>query len=186
MVSRECREQLRQERRQALRRYEKQRQRNCLAEPGPFEIILVLDHLKPGFNVAKIFRSAEAFGASEVHLIDIGPFDPAPAKGAFKKVPARFHDDFAACYTDLRARGYTLYTLEPQAGEALPAASLPARSAFIFGHEEMGISFVREDYPDIRALHIPQYGPVQSLNVSIAASIVLYEYARAHSAPGGG
>ncbi|MFO7593918.1 MAG: TrmH family RNA methyltransferase, partial [Pseudomonadota bacterium] len=95
MVSRECRERLRAERRNALKRYEKHRRRNLLAKPGEQPFVVVLDHLKAGFNVPKIFRSAEAFGAHEVHLIGIGPFDPAPAKGAFKKVPARFHEDFA-------------------------------------------------------------------------------------------
>lgn len=182
MVSRECREQLRMQRRQAMQRYEKHRRRNLLASPGEHEFILVLDHLKAGFNVPKIFRSAEAFGAHEVHLIDIGPFDPAPAKGAFKKVPARFHQNFDDCYRDLRARGYTLFTLEPEDGEVLWQAPLPQRSAFILGHEEVGISFDRGDYPDIRCLQISQFGSVQSLNVSVAASIVMYEYLRQHCA----
>ena len=48
----------------ALLRYTKQRQRNLLAEPGVHDFVLVLDHMKAGFNVAKIFRSAEAFGAA--------------------------------------------------------------------------------------------------------------------------
>lgn len=47
-----------------LTRYRKERQKNVLAKPGPHEIALVLDQLKAGFNVPKIFRSAEAFGAS--------------------------------------------------------------------------------------------------------------------------
>lgn len=151
-----------------------------MAEPGPHPFIIVLDHLKASYNVAKIFRSAQAFGAHEVHLIGIGPFDPAPAKGAFKAVPARFHDSFESCYNDLRGRDYSLYTLEPGECEPLPGAALPEKSAFIMGHEEVGLSFERADYPDLRALTIPQFGPVQSLNVSVAASIVMYEYVRLH------
>ncbi len=178
MVSRQCREELRRERGQALKRYEKHRRRNLLAEPGAHPFIIVLDHLKAGFNVPKIFRTAEAFGAHEIHLIDIGPFDPAPAKGALKCVPARWHDDFDSCYRELCERGYTLFTLEPDAEESLAGAELPEKSAFIMGHEEMGISFDRADYPDIRALSIPQFGRTQSLNVSVAASIVMYEYVR--------
>jgi tRNA G18 (ribose-2'-O)-methylase SpoU len=73
----------REARDQAMQRYNKQRQRNLLAKSGIHDFIIVLDHMKAGFNVAKIFRSAEAFGAREVHLIDIGPFDPAPGKGSF-------------------------------------------------------------------------------------------------------
>lgn len=178
MVSRKCREELRQERQQGLKRYEKHRRRNVMAEPGENPFIIVLDHLKAGFNVPKIFRSAEAFGAHEVHLIGIGPFDPAAAKGAFKKVPARFHDNFDDCYKALSERGYTLFTLEPACGDALSDLALPERSAFVLGHEEFGISFDRNDYPEIRCTHIPQFGRMESLNVSVAASIVMYEYVR--------
>lgn len=178
MVSRNCRRELEAKRLQTIRRYEKQRQRNVLATPGEHEFIIVLDHLKAGFNVAKIFRSAQAFGAKEIHLIDIGPFDPAPAKGAFKRVPARFFSDFESSCSDLRERGYTLFILEPGGKETICDVTLPARSVFILGHEEVGISFARADYPDIRCLSIPQYGQVESLNVSVAASIVMYEYVR--------
>lgn len=178
MISHECREQLKAERRNALKRYEKHRRRNLMAEPGQSAFIVVLDHLKAGFNVPKIFRSADAFGALEVHLIGIGPFDPAPAKGAFKHVPARFHDDFDSCYQDLLARGYRLFALEPDCPDSLTATSLPEKSAFIFGHEERGLSFERRDYPQVECLTIPQVGKVQSLNVSVAASVVMYEYVR--------
>jgi tRNA G18 (ribose-2'-O)-methylase SpoU len=165
---------------QALRRYERHRRGNALAVPGPSAFIVVLDHLKAGFNVPKIFRSAEAFGATEIHLIGIGPFDPAPAKGAFKTVPARFFDSFADSYRILREREYTLFSLEPAGGEPLPTCRLPLRSAFVFGHEEMGLSFATADFPDIRPLMIPQKGDIESLNVSIAASIAMYEYVRQH------
>lgn len=178
MVSRNCRRELEAKRLQAEKRYEKQRQRNVLAAPGKHEFIIVLDHLKAGFNVPKIFRSAQAFGAREIHLIGIGPFDPAPAKGAFKRVPARFFDNFESSYSDLIERGYTLYTLEPDCDEVLHRAQLPGKSAFVLGHEEVGISFERADFPDIRCLSIPQFGEVESLNVSVAASIVMYEYIR--------
>jgi tRNA G18 (ribose-2'-O)-methylase SpoU len=168
---------------QALRRYEKHRRRNLLACPGAQAFVLVLDHLKAGFNVPKIFRSAEAFGAAEVHLIGIGPFDPAPAKGAFRTVPARFFDRFEDSYRLLRERDYGVLTLQPAGGEVLFDSPLPRRSAFVFGHEERGLSFRVEDFPGIRALTIPQTGRVQSLNVSVAASIAMYEYVRRHRGP---
>lgn len=161
-----------------LQRYEKQRRKNLLATPGALPYVVVLDHLKAGFNIPKIFRSAEVFGAREVHLIGIGPFDPAPAKGGFKRVPARFHQTFDTCYQALKAEGYTLFTLEPGCHEGIADTPLPERSAFIFGHEEFGISFDRADYPEIRCLTIPQQGVTESLNVSIAASVVMYEYGR--------
>jgi tRNA G18 (ribose-2'-O)-methylase SpoU len=183
MISRECRNQLKAERRNALKRYEKHRRRNLLATPGVNPFVVILDHLKAGFNVPKIFRSAEAFGAREIHLIGIGPFDPAPAKGAFKHVPARFHDSFDSCYRELLAQGYRLFALEPGCDNALPSTALPERSAFIFGHEERCMSFERGAYPQVECLTIPQLGSVQSLNVSVAASIVMYEYLHQHPVP---
>lgn len=165
---------------QMLTRYKKQRQRNLLAQPGCHDFILVLDNLKTGYNVPKIFRSAQAFGAKAIHLINIGPFDPAPGKGAFKQVPAHFHETFEACYQALDKENYTIYTLEPENGHKLDEHQLPKKSVFIFGHEEQGISFDLSHYPTIKRLKIPQFGSVQSLNVSIAASIVMYEQVRQH------
>ena len=164
--------------RQLLLRYNKERQRNLLAKPGQFPFVLVLDQLKPGFNVGKIFRSAEAFGAAAVHLVNVGPFDPAPAKGSFRKVPAVFHDTFTDCHERLSRQGYRLFLLQPQGAKSLCATDLPYKSAFILGHEEFGVRFAIGDYPDVQALTIPQFGSVQSLNVSIAASLVMYEYVR--------
>jgi tRNA G18 (ribose-2'-O)-methylase SpoU len=167
-----------EDRRRMLLRYNKERQRNVLAKPGEHEFILVLDQLKPGFNVGKTFRSAEAFGAAAVHLVNIGPFDPAPAKGSFRKVPAAFHETFAGCHADLSGQGYTFFLLCPEESKSLCATELPQKSAFVLGHEEFGFSFDPEEYPGMKRLSIPQFGSVQSLNVSIAASVVMYEYVR--------
>jgi tRNA G18 (ribose-2'-O)-methylase SpoU len=165
----------------ARRRFRRQRNKNRLAQPGPHDCILVLDHLKPTYNIGKIFRSADAFGAREIHLVGIDFFDPAPGMGAFKWVPAVFHKDFFSCYTVLVNAGYTPILLEPGKGETLTTASLPAKSAFVFGHEEFGISFEPDLFPEIRRMTIPQFGKSQSLNVSVAASIILYEYVRQHA-----
>ena len=164
-------------------RYDKERQRNVMAKPGVHQFCLVLDHLKPFFNPPKIFRSAEAFGASGIWLVGIGPFDPAPAKGSFRKVPARFFDSFSDCHLDLQQSGYQPFVLDPQADLLLTQVPLPAKTAFIFGHEELGCSFAAADYPDLTRLKIPQFGSVQSLNVSIAASVTMYEFARQHTEP---
>jgi tRNA G18 (ribose-2'-O)-methylase SpoU len=165
-------------RRQMLLRYNKERQRNLLARPGKHDFVVVLDQLKAGFNIGKIFRSAEAFGAAAVHLVNIGPFDPAPAKGSFRKVPAVFHETFTSCHASLVATGYTIFLLEAHGETSLFATQLPRNSAFVLGHEEFGFSFNARDYPEMESLTIPQFGSVQSLNVSIAASVVMYEYLR--------
>ncbi len=180
MGLRQLRRKLQQQRIAARKRFRRQKNANRLAAPGAHNFIVVLDSLKPHFNIGKIFRSADAFGAREVHLIGIDFFDPAPSMGSFKWVPAFFHERFTSVHETLTARNYSLFTLEPENGRPLHAQPLPQRSAFIFGHEEYGLSFDPSDYPDIQPLTIPQFGQVQSLNVSNAASVVMWEFLRRH------
>jgi tRNA G18 (ribose-2'-O)-methylase SpoU len=156
---------------------------NTSAKPGVHECILVLDHLKPDFNVGKIFRSGDAFGVREIWLVGVPLFHPGPAMGSFRHVPARFFNDFKECHQELKAQGYTPYVFEPTGGNRLFEANFPKKSAFVMGHEEFGVSFKKEEYPDVRIITVPQFGKVQSLNVSIAASIAMYEYVRQMAEP---
>ena len=71
--------------------------------------------------------------------------------------------------------------LDPEGATSLCSTELPCKSAFILGHEEFGFSFDPKEYPGLKRLTIPQFGSVQSLNVSIAASVVMYEYVRQYS-----
>ncbi len=180
MGLRQRRRRISEEHKLAIKRFRKQSRQNMLAQPGENEFVIVLDHLKPRYNIGKIFRSADAFGAREVHLVGINFFDPAPAMGSFKWVPAKFHEHINDCLPDLLNRQYHLYILDPSAPATLTGTTFPKRSAFIFGHEEYGFSFDPGDYVDLTAISIPQYGKVQSLNVSVAASLTMYEYVRQH------
>lgn len=159
-------------------RFIKQKRRNVLAKPGKREIVIVLDNLKPNFNIGKIFRSAEAFGINRIHLIGIDIFDPAPAKGSFRYVPAVFDDSFKNTFQTLSNEGYEFFVFTPTGDNQLNDKEFPLRSAFVFGHEEFGFSFELSDFPGLHPIHIAQVGRVESLNVSVAASIAMYEYAR--------
>lgn len=147
---------------------------------GPHPLVVVLDHLKAGFNVPKIIRSAHAFGCREIHLVSIPLFDPSPAKGTFRQTRSRSFTEFAESHDALLAEGYTLFALDHRAQQVLGEFELPRKSAFILGHEEFGHSFDREKFPKVRGLRIRQFGQVQSLNVSVAASLACYEWARQH------
>jgi tRNA G18 (ribose-2'-O)-methylase SpoU len=148
------------------------------AKPGRQQLRIVLDHLKPNFNVGKIFRSADAFGVHEILLVGIPWFDPAPAVGSFKHVKARFFDRFAEAYAALDSEGVAVFNLEVEAGPSLVGAELPERCALVLGNEGVGQSFRRADFPGVGALRIPQWGRAQSLNVSVAAALGMYEYCR--------
>lgn len=168
-----------QQRKWERKQFEKHQRHNThFAKAGVHDFVVILDHLKAGYNIGKIFRSAEAFGAKEVHLIGTSYFPLQTAKGAFKHVPAFFHQSFETCYEQLKQHGYCLFILELDADADLGEMVFPAKSAFIFGHEGFGVMLDRSKYTDLNGIAIQQFGKVQSLNVSIAASIVMYDYIR--------
>lgn len=148
--------------------------------PGPLPYIVVMDNLKGGFNVPKIIRSAAALGAREIHLVGVGEFDPSPAKGCLRQIFTRSFERFEQSRDYLLAEGYTIYALDPSATEILGAHPFPERTALVVGHEEFGFSFKLEEEPRVRAIKIRQFGSVQSMNVSNAASVACYEYVRQH------
>lgn len=159
--------------------FERQRLLNkVMSKPGPFEYVMVLDHLKVDFNIGKIIRSAEAFGVHAVDVVGTSFFDPQPAKGCLKRVPWNMRTLFIDSYTEWSNKGYTFYAFDSEAEESLHEVQFPEKSAFVLGHEGFGLTFKKEHYPKIKYLKIPQIGLVESLNVSVAASIVMYEFTR--------
>lgn len=148
------------------------------ATPGKLPLILVLDHLKPDFNVGKIVRTAEFFSLSAIYLINIPFFDPVPAKGAVRRIPIKHFKNFSDCFLELKNEGHKLYSFDLKATEILGQITFPQKSAFILGHEEYGLSFKIEDYPEIISILIPRLGLTDSLNVSVAAGMGCFEYVR--------
>ena len=151
---------------------------NVMAKPGPFSYVMILDHLKVDFNIAKIIRSAEAFGAQAVEVVGTPFFDPMPAKGCMKRVPWEMRKTFYEVYQLYKDQGFTFYAFNAEAPVGIHQESFPDRSAFILGHEGFGFSFKKEDFPEIKWVRIPQFGLVESLNVAVAASVVMYEFTR--------
>ena len=70
MVSRQHSNKREERYRTAMKRYQKDRQRNVLAKPGQHQFMLILDHLQQGFTEPKIFRTAEPLGAHDIHLFN--------------------------------------------------------------------------------------------------------------------
>lgn len=159
--------------------FERQRILNKIhSKPGAFPYVLILDNLKVDFNIGKIIRSAEAFGANAVDVVGTIFFDPMPAKGCMKRVPWSMKKTFFESYQHYADQGYTFYAFDSEAPVSLHEVNFPDKSAFVLGHEGFGFTFKKEDYPAIKWVKIPQFGKVESLNVAVAASIVMYEFTR--------
>lgn len=94
-------------------------------------------------------------------------------------MPSRYWEDFASCHAALAAEGFQLFLLDSAGETPLPAARLPERTAFVLGHELKGLS-EEARASGLMRLRIPQFGPLDSINVTVAASIALYEWLRQH------
>lgn len=155
-------------------------------------IIVIAHNIRSTHNIGSIFRSADCFGVSEVILSGYSPYPSIDgdkrlphiieklthqihktALGAEATVPYSY-SEFPPLDEVLK-RGYTLIALE-QSESSIPLVTYaPAdKVALIIGEERFGIT------PDIlercdTILEIPQYGTKESLNVSVATGICLYQ-----------
>ena len=146
--------------------------------------VLVLDGVTDPQNIGAIFRSAAAFGARAVVLQDrkSPPFTGALAKaaaGAIELVPHVRAVNLSRVLEELAKRGYATIALEGEAdlslGEAVAAATGPI--ALAIGAEGKGLRDGVAAACETRA-RIPIAQAVESLNVSVATAIALYEASR--------
>lgn len=159
-----------------------------LATLAETALVVALDHIEDPQNLGAIVRSADVFAADLVLLPRrrAAPLSSAVARasaGALAYVPVATVPNLAAALRRLAGAGFWTYAAD-MGGEELSAAELPARCVFVFGNEGAGVSRLLRDECDA-ALSIRQAGHVDSLNVSAAAAIMMYEYRRRHPAGGG-
>lgn len=139
-------------------------------------VIPVLEDVTDPHNASAVLRSADAFGAQEIHVVP-GPngFRAAHAvsKGTHRWLDVVRHADARSCADHLHARGYTI-AIAAMNGAFAPE-DLRARGpvAIVFGNEHSGVSGAMADFADA-TLTVPMVGFVESLNVSVAAAITLY------------
>jgi 23S rRNA (guanosine2251-2'-O)-methyltransferase len=151
------------------------------AEKRP--LVVVLDNVRSMHNVGAVFRTADAFALEKIWLCGITPTPPQreihkTALGAEETVAWEHAPDVVALLHQLRAEAYCLVAVEQADESLLLPAFTPApdqKYAIILGHEVEGVSDAALDVVDM-ALEIPQFGTKHSLNVSVAAGIVLYHF----------
>lgn len=145
--------------------------------------VLVLDGVTDPQNVGAMFRSAAAFGARAVVLQDrkSPPLTGVLAKaaaGAIELVPHIRAVNLARAVEGLSALGYATVALEGEASDSLAQALADARpAALVLGAEGRGLRPSVAEACERRA-RIPIAAAMESLNVSVAAAIALYEAAR--------
>lgn len=163
----------------AVVRQKKWRLEDLTAAPAP---LLVLEHVQDPGNVGTLFRTAEAAGAAGI-LMDAETADPWQPKvvrgtmGAIFRLPFAVSEDLPEALLELKARGMTLYAAHLEGSREYDTVSYPPRAAFLLGNEGSGLSERITALADER-IRIPMAGRTESLNVSTAGAVLLYEHFR--------
>ena len=148
-------------------------------------VIVVADRVRSLHNVGSLFRTCDAFGAAELWLCGITAVPPnreihKTALGAENSVPWCFFERTEAAVEALQADGYTVLAVE-QVENSIPLETFRPEAgkkyALILGNEVDGVSDGVLSRCD-GAIEIPQAGSKHSLNVSVAAGVVLWEVFR--------
>ncbi|MBI5726809.1 MAG: RNA methyltransferase [Ignavibacteriales bacterium] len=143
---------------------------------------LVLENIHDPHNVSAIFRSADAVGVPLISLLY--NFEKFPKIGkkssasAFKWVDRRRFTAVEECYETLHNEGFAIYatTLKDES-LSIYDVDFTKPCAIVMGNEHRGISDEVASLAD-KTIYIPMMGMVQSLNVSVATAVVLYEIMR--------
>jgi tRNA (guanosine-2'-O-)-methyltransferase len=136
---------------------------------------MVLEDLKDPHNISAVIRTSEVFGLQDVHVInEVNPYRVTRSvlKGSYKWMDIYCHARRAACFDNLKARGYRLAVASTNHSESLFDLDLSIPTAFYLGSETMG------NHPDTLAradvrFRIPQQGLTESLNVSVCAGVIV-------------
>jgi RNA methyltransferase, TrmH family len=149
---------------------------------GPGSVFVALHEISNPGNLGTIIRTANAAGASGVVLLGqaTDPFDPAAVKasmGALFSMPVTQVAEVGEFFAWAQAQGITVVTTSAKAPVNFWAASYPRPVALLLGAEGQGLPepvLARGD----AAVSIPMTGTAESLNLAVAASLLLYEVKR--------
>jgi len=149
-------------------------------------ISILVENVRSVHNVGSIFRSADGFGAEKIYLTGYTAHPPREdlhktALGAEDAVPWQYYENPLDAAEVIKKQGIPLVLIEQtKQSKSMYKIDWEFPLCFIVGNEVSGVS---ENLSNMANIHVelPMRGVKQSLNVSVAAGVVGYEFARFYS-----
>ena len=146
------------------------------------DLTIVIENVHDPHNVSAVFRTADAVGIEAIHLVYTVEEFPVIAKtsssSAKKWVQSKQYRSIEECFHVLHEDGFTIYASHLEAESiSLYEIDLTKKIALVLGNEHRGVSDEACALADA-VYSIPMMGMIQSLNISVAAAVSMYEALR--------
>lgn len=159
--------------------------RDAFSKADKLRLVVVLDNVRSLHNVGSVFRTGDAFRVERIMLCGITATPPSAeihktALGAEDVVEWQYFASTMDAVAALRSEGFKVFAIEQCEGSvALQdfVAEPSIRYAVVLGNEVKGVQQEVVDASD-GAIEIPQFGTKHSLNVSVTAGMVIWEFAK--------
>lgn len=147
-------------------------------------IIIILDNIRSLINIGSVFRTADAFRIEKICLCGITAQPPhreinKSALGATESVDWQYYENTLLAIEECKNKGYAIASIE-QAEKSISPADYQLNKkgiALVFGHEVDGVHQEVINHSDA-VIEIAQEGTKHSLNISVSAGIIMYEFSK--------
>lgn len=146
------------------------------------DLVVILENLSEDLNISAILRTAEAFGVGRVFVVHLPGVKPKISKGAssgaYKWLDIEYFTSIKTCIKKLKKEGFRIIgaLVDPEA-KILWVESFSGKIAVLVGNEANGMSEEARALVD-ENIYLPMFGLTESLNVSVATALFLYEVVR--------
>ncbi len=160
----------------------------CLQAIGPQSLLLVLDGVQDPHNLGACLRTADACGVDAVIIprdraVKVNTTVRKVAAGGAESVPVIEVTNIARSLKDLQQAGVWVFGTSDGAANSLYEHDFSGPVALVMGAEGSGLRRLTMESCD-HLFKLPMHGQVESLNVSVATGVCLYEILRSRSACG--
>ncbi len=171
------------DRRNVVDRYRYWRREAIVADldRGRFPFEVAIENLGHDYNIGTVVRTANAFAAARVHIVGRRRWNRRGAMVTDRYQHLEHHPEVADLAAAVHARGLVLVAVDNLPGSIpLESTRLPERAVLLFGAEGPGLSDEATAAADLH-VHIAQFGSTRSINVGVAAGIVMHAWIRDHA-----